>query len=199
MYVSDISKTMQHLASLGYPLIFLVVFCESLTAVGFFIPGSTVVIIAGSLVTKHLYNFWILLAVCVAAAVLGNTMSFTLGKLGRLSALHHKSLKKFLGVGDRFFQSFGASSVFAAHFLGPLRNIIPTIAGSSGMKQPRFQLANTLGALVWALSHLMLGYSFGTVWQSGIPPTLRITILASLSLLLFVAVLVIGRNLSSEE
>jgi undecaprenyl-diphosphatase len=156
---------LQQLATVGYWLVFLLVLGESLAFVGFFVPGSLIVILAGGLAAQGYYRFWPLFIVAVCAALLGNTLSYEIGKRGKSFLRRHPWLWKQVLKGEAFFEHHGSKSVFIGHFLGPVRHAVPVAAGVSGMKTWPFQRSNIPGAAIWAFVHLGLGYFFGSLWN----------------------------------
>lgn len=181
------------LAALGYGILFLLVFGESLAFVGFFVPGSTVVLVAGSLAARGVYNIWLLILVCSLAAVLGNTVSFGLGLSGRSWFQRSPRLREYLKDGEHFFKLFGGISVFLSHFLGPVRHVIPFVAGTARMPRRAFEATNIPGAVVWAVTHLGIGFFLGDVWRSRIPFADRILIVGGISLLFIALTLLVAR------
>lgn len=187
------------LSHLGYLAVFLLVFGESLFPIGFLIPGSYVTTLAGGLAAKGFYSIWMLLFLTSLAAILGNTLSFEIGRRGRHLLVRNVHLCKAIARGDVFFRRYGIGSVFAAHFLGPVRHVIPALAGESAMDRARFETANIPGAILWAGSHLLLGYSFGSFWETALPRWLRITLLVTGSLCILAGSLWIGKRLTEHD
>jgi membrane protein DedA with SNARE-associated domain len=72
----------------------------------------------------------------------------------------------FLEKGKVFFENHGGKSVFLGRFMGPLRPIIPFVAGAMHMRVRRFLFWNITSAFFWSIFYLYLGYFFGEVWAS---------------------------------
>ncbi|MFB4203683.1 VTT domain-containing protein [Arhodomonas sp. KWT2] len=146
------------------PLIGLVAFAESLALVGLFVPGALAMFAAGALVgTGHL-PFWPLYAWSVVGAIAGDGLSFWIGRYyggalrRRWPFSRHPDL---LERGVRFFAAHGGKGVLLGRFVGPVRPIIPAVAGMLDMPGGRFLLVNVASALAWAPAYLLPGMVFG--------------------------------------
>jgi membrane protein DedA with SNARE-associated domain/membrane-associated phospholipid phosphatase len=145
-------------------VVFLAAFLEAIAFIGTFIPGSTAMFLAGALVgTGSLSLGWVFLW-AIAGAVAGDGMSFWIGRRykDRIVQLWPFSTHpQILDAGHRFFQKHGAKGVVFARFIGPLRAIVPVVAGMLGMTPARFYAMNVLSALLWAPAHMLPGVVFG--------------------------------------
>lgn len=156
---------LQTIASLGYWLVFLAVMGESIAFLGFFVPGSVIVLIAGGMAAQGFYSYRTLLYVIIAAALIGNTIGYLLGRNGKKILKKYPALWKHIERGQAFFKKHGGKSIFFGHFLGPLRHLIPMVAGLSDMPFLPFQFVNVVSVLTWSVVHLTLGYAFGGLWD----------------------------------
>jgi membrane protein DedA with SNARE-associated domain len=149
-------------------LIFLIAFLESLFLVGFFFPGSMALIAIGSLISSGHLELWPTLFWAFSGAVIGDNLSFYIGMYFkeplRHSKLYHKHAVAF-HRGEKFFHDYGAYSIALGRFVGPIRAVIPAIAGSLGMSGKLFFIVNFASALVWAPVYIMPGYIFGELYQ----------------------------------
>jgi membrane protein DedA with SNARE-associated domain/membrane-associated phospholipid phosphatase len=145
-------------------VVFLAAFLESIAVIGTFIPGSTAMFLAGALVgTGSLSLAWVFLW-AVAGAIAGDGMSFWIGRRYKTRIVQlwpFRTHPQLLDAGHRFFQKHGAKSVVFARFVGPLRAIVPVVAGMLGMTPVRFYAMNILSALLWAPAHILPGVVFG--------------------------------------
>ncbi|AXL49874.1 phosphoesterase [Paraburkholderia caffeinilytica] len=145
-------------------VVFLAAFLEAVAVVGTFIPGSTAMFLAGALAgTGSLSLAWVFLW-AIAGAIAGDGMSFWIG--GRykdriVQLWPFRTHPQILEAGHGFFQKHGAKSVVFARFVGPLRAIVPVVAGMLGMTPLRFYGMNVLSALLWAPAHILPGVVFG--------------------------------------
>lgn len=158
--VQDIVNFVAAHASWAGPIMFLLSFGESFAFLSLLFPGTTVMIAAGAFIPGGTLKFWPLVIACVTGATAGDAISFWLGRrYGHLIErvwpfTRHPEL---LTRGFAFFQRNGGKSIFIGRFFGPLRAVIPLVAGISKMSPGRFWVANILSALVWAPALLLPG------------------------------------------
>jgi undecaprenyl-diphosphatase len=159
---------LKHLGPWGYFAVFLIALIESTIVVGTFIPGSVGIIFAGLLIARGYYNFWGMLIVGSIGGVIGDAFSYYLGTKGEyLFKDEAKLLKKtHLERGKKFFERFGDKSILLGRFTGPIRPVMPFIAGLSEMDLGSFYFWNILSSVIWIMFHLSLGYFFGTSLRS---------------------------------
>lgn len=145
-------------------VICLAAFLEAIAVIGTFVPGSTAMFLAGALVgTGSLSLGWALLS-AIAGAIAGDGISFWIGKRYKARIVQlwpFRTHPQVLDAGHRFFEKHGAKSVVFARFIGPLRAIVPVVAGMLGMTPTRFYAMNVLSALLWAPAHILPGVVFG--------------------------------------
>ncbi|MGA7673986.1 MAG: DedA family protein [Rhizomicrobium sp.] len=142
------------------PVMFAVSFGESFAFVSLLFPGTTIMIAAGAFIPSGTLSAWPLLIGCICGATSGDAVSYWLGRrYGHLVErvwpfTRHKEL---LARGYAFFERHGGKSVFIGRFFGPLRAVIPLVAGISRMPAARFWIANISSAFVWAPALLLPG------------------------------------------
>ncbi|MGY6253989.1 bifunctional DedA family/phosphatase PAP2 family protein [Paraburkholderia caledonica] len=145
-------------------VVFFAAFLESVAVIGTFVPGSTAMFLAGALTgTGSLGLGWVL-AWAIVGAIAGDGLSFWLGsryKKRIVKLWPFSRHPEVLEAGYRFFDKHGAKSVVLARFVGPLRAIVPVVAGMLGMSPVRFYAMNVLSALLWAPAHILPGVVFG--------------------------------------
>lgn len=173
----------------GYALaaVFAAAFLESLAFIGTIIPGSSIVFVAGVLVGLRVLEPWPVGAFAIAGAVLGDGISFWLGHRyvdAIRDAWPIRRYPNLLARGQAYFAANGGRSVFLGRFIGPVRAIVPVVAGMSNMSARHFYAMNVLSALVWAVAHLLPGMLFGA--------SLELAGAVSSRLVALVAVLVVG-------
>lgn len=145
-------------------VIALVAFAESLAFVGLVVPGALMMFAAGALIVGGALDFWSTFFWAVAGAILGDGLSYWLGHhyRGRIARFwpfrHHPEL---LARGEAFFHRHGGKSILLGRFIGPVRPVIPVVAGMLDMPPVRFYVTNVLSALGWAPAYLLPGMAFG--------------------------------------
>jgi undecaprenyl-diphosphatase len=138
--------------TLGLPALFGLIFAE---CVGIPVPGETALITAGVLAGAGHLLLPAVVATAVAAAVLGDTLGYWLGRRGgRAVLLRHGPFKEhrehLLGRSETFFAKHGPKTVFLGRFVPGVRVFAAVTAGASGMPWPRFAVFNITGAIAWA-------------------------------------------------
>ncbi len=145
-------------------VVFLVAFSESLAVVGMIVPGVVMMFAAGALVGAGAVEFMGIYWWAVAGAVLGDGLSFWVGhhyKQQLCSMWPFSKHPQMLDKGTRFFRRWGGKSVALGRFFGPVRAVIPLVAGMMEMPLQRFLVANILSALGWAIAYLLPGIVVG--------------------------------------
>ena len=167
MNILDMHSLLEWIAQHAYyagAAVFLVALTESLALVGLFIPGTVIMFGIGALVPTGAMNLWTTLAWAAAGAIAGDGISYWLGHRYREQLRFQWPFgrhPKLLARGEAFFRQHGYKSVFLGRFIGPLRPIIPAVAGMLGMPRQRFFFVNILSALSWAAVYILPGVVFG--------------------------------------
>ncbi len=145
-------------------IICITAFGESLAFVSLLFPGTVLLIAAGTLMRAGTLPYLPLMAGAILGAVLGDFVSYWIGRQlgGRVTRFW--PLTRHLGlltVGIQFFERHGGKSVFLGRFSGPIRAVITLAAGIMGMTCGRFAFATIASALVWAPMLLLAGDIMG--------------------------------------
>jgi len=168
-------------------VIFATAALESLFLVGVVVPGALVMVSAGALVAFDLLPLWPTLAWAAAGAAVGDGFSFWIGRHFRDRLRRLRRSAALLERGEAFFHRHGGKSVLLGRFVGPIRAVIPTVAGAMGMSPLRFAAVNVLSALLWAPAYILPGVAFGASLELASEVAVRLVIML-LVLLLVVAV-----------
>lgn len=162
--LNDLLPSLRSLGLWGYWVIGLLAFGEALILTSVFSPGTIVVLIGGLLVAQGLYDFGDMVWFVAVGTILGAEASFRIGARG--GHLFQEDRWIFssanLDRGKRFLAKYGAPSIIIGHFFGPLRPVVPVVAGLSGMSPKRFFLWNVIAGLAYAIAVVSVGYFFGT-------------------------------------
>ncbi|NIP72443.1 MAG: phosphatase PAP2 family protein, partial [Gammaproteobacteria bacterium] len=132
--------------------------------VGVVVPGALFMLAVGALIALGALEFWSSLAWAAAGAVAGDGVSFWVGYRYReqLRGLPpFRSFPRLFARGEAFFQRHGGKSIVFGRFVGPVRAVIPTVAGMMAMPPARFAVVNVLSALAWAPAYVIPGVVFG--------------------------------------
>ena len=142
----------------------LIAFTESLALVGLLVPGAVLMFMAGAVVGGSQLDILPMLAWAIAGAILGDGVSYALGRYYRDQLRTLPVIRRYPGAlarAERLFQRHGGKSVVIGRFVGPVRPVIPAVVGMLGMPPGRFFLANVSSALVWGPAYLLPGVVFG--------------------------------------
>lgn len=155
------------LEQFGYWGLFLIVFAESGLFFGFFLPGDSLLLIAGVLAATGLLNIWILIPLIFIAAILGDQVGYWTGhKFGRRlfnredSWLFHKDHVK---KSEAFFAQHGNKTIILARFVPIVRTFAPIVAGIANMHYSTFLTYNIIGAVIWGIGITVAGYLLGNI------------------------------------
>lgn len=168
----NVESTLLHVGqALGpytYLLVGLLAFLETGAGVGLVAPGEVAVVVGGVTAGQGETNIVVLIGVVWACALMGDTVSFMLGRhLGRdWVATHGPRLKltpKRMEQIEGFFGRHGAKTIILGRFVGVVRALAPFVAGASRMSPRRYIPAAALAAGIWSATFSLLGYAF---WQS---------------------------------
>ncbi len=168
-------------------IIFLLAFGEGLVVAGVVVPGATLLFLAGALVGSGYLDLWPSLTAAFAGAFLGDSVSFWLGRHFGDRLRGYWPLSRFPGAlakGESFFYAHGGKSIFLGRFVGPVRGIIPAVAGMLAMPGRRFMVVNLVSALAWAPAYLLPGVVFGASLGLAASVTTRLIAVIVLALLI---------------
>ncbi len=150
-----------------YGILFLIIFCETGLVVLPFLPGDSLLFVAGMLAVDGKLSLALLLALLSIAAILGNTVNYVIGNyLGPRVFLWPNSRffnRDALDRAHRFYEQHGGKTLVITRFMPILRTFTPFVAGVSAMTHTRFQLFNVTGALLWIFSLTLAGYFLGNI------------------------------------
>ncbi|HEU0204844.1 MAG TPA: VTT domain-containing protein [Burkholderiaceae bacterium] len=181
----------QHPTAAG-AAIFVTALAEALVVVGLFVPAAPIMFGVGALVASGALDLWAALGWAVAGAVAGDGISYWLGHRYRDELRNLRPLRRrpeWIAHGESYFRCHGAKSILLARFIGPLRPIIPAVAGMLGMPPRRFYMINVLSALCWAPAYLLPGVVFGaSLALAGAVATRLAVLIAALVLSVWVAI-----------
>ena len=153
--------------SFTYGLLFVIVFLETGLVVTPFLPGDSLLFAAGSFAAVGILDIGVLFVSLTVAAILGDTVNYTLGsRLGpRVFAFKRSRWfnPKHLERTTAFFERHGAKTIVIARFVPIVRTFAPFVAGIGRMPYRTFVTYNVAGAVLWVGSCLFAGYFFGNL------------------------------------
>jgi membrane-associated protein len=170
-----------------YAILFLIIFCETGLVVTPFLPGDSLLFVAGTIAAKGDMNLALLLILLSVAAILGNTVNYAVGNyLGPRVFLWPNSRffnRTALERAHQFYERHGGKTLVITRFMPILRTFTPFVAGISAMSFSRFQFFNITGGVFWIVSLTLAGYFFGNLPIIKNNLTLVIFLIIALSLL----------------
>ena len=154
-----------------YGILFLIVFCETGLVVTPFLPGDSLLFIAGALTatgsSAGQLDLAMLIILLTAAAVLGNTTNYWIGRYFGPKVFGWKDSRFFnrraFDKAHAFYERHGGKTIVVTRFLPILRTFAPFVAGVAQMTHARFQLYNVSGGVLWVVSLTVAGYLFGNI------------------------------------
>ena len=163
----------KHLAELfvsqgkmAYGILFAIVFAETGFVVTPFLPGDSLLFATGALGALGVVNFPLTCALLFAAAVLGDTVNYSIGSFvgSNFMETHPKVFPpEYIDKTRKFYDQYGGKTVVLARFFVIVRTFAPFIAGVAHMNYSKFIFYNLLGGALWIASFMGLGYFFGAI------------------------------------
>ncbi len=156
---------LQHIA---YLLAFVSALAETTLGVGLMIPGSSLILVLGMLSAGGDINPWTLVFLSAVGAFLGDNINYYLGE--RYGSKWTKNgiwiiTPEMIEKGKLFFNRHGGKSIFLGRFVPTIKEVIPFIAGTVGMKYSTFIFWNIFGAIGWAMEWVFAGYIFAQSFE----------------------------------
>jgi len=154
-----------------YAILFAIIFSETGFVVTPFLPGDSLLFVAGAIAATGEMNLWVLLVLLTAAAILGNTVNYAIGRwLGKhFTQKGPRWLnKKHLDKAHEFYERHGGKAVVMSRFLPIVRTYVPFVAGMALMTPRQYTMYNVAGGVLWVGSLTLAGYFFGNIpWVKG--------------------------------
>ena len=161
-----------------YGLLFAIVFCETGLVVTPFLPGDSLLFVAGAIAAAGGMDIIALMAVLVAAALTGDNVNYWFGRWLGPRVFHYEGSRwlnrRHLERTHAFYERHGGKTIIIARFVPIVRTYVPFVAGVGAMSYPRYLAFCVVGALAWVVSLSLLGYWFGNL------PLVRENLLAAI-------------------
>ncbi|MFA7291473.1 MAG: DedA family protein [Rhodocyclaceae bacterium] len=150
-----------------YALLFFIIFAETGFVVTPFLPGDSLLFVAGALAALGGMDISLLILTLVSAAVLGNQVNYHVGRYLGPKVFHWEDSRFFnkraLEKTHAFYEKHGGKAVVISRFLPLFRTFVPFVAGVGAMSYVRFTSFNVGGAMLWVSSLTLVGFWFGNV------------------------------------
>ena len=161
---ASVTSWLQHFhGPVAYVLCGLLVFGEASVLIGFVIPGETAALAGGVLASLHHVNLALMVVIVVAAAVVGDSVGYEIGKLLGPWLVRRRPLRGHRGVqrGEELLARYGGPAVFLGRWIALARALVPGLTGMSGMRYRTFLAYNAAGGVVWGTTFVLIGYAAG--------------------------------------
>ena len=152
-----------------YAILFLILFCETGLVVTPFLPGDSLLFVAGALASLETndLNVHVMVLLMLVAAIVGDAVNYTIGRLFGDKLFSNPDSKIFrrayLDKTHQFYERHGGKTIILARFVPIVRTFAPFVAGMGHMSYRQFALFNVVGAFLWVLLFTYAGYFFGTL------------------------------------
>jgi membrane-associated protein len=150
-----------------YLLLFVIIFVETGVVVMPFLPGDSLLFVVGALAGAGLMNLPLVLALLIAAAILGNQSNYTIGRHFGPRVFQWESSRFFnkeaFNQAHAFYEKYGGITIVLARFMPFLRTFAPFVAGVAQMTRRKFTFFDVTGGALWVGSVTIAGYLFGNI------------------------------------
>lgn len=154
-------------STMTYAILFLVIFLETGIVLTPFLPGDSLLFAAGALAATGSFNPWLLLIILLAAAVLGDSVNYQIGKYAGPRIFKKESSllfnKEHLTRTQVFYEKYGKKTIILARFVPIIRTFAPFVAGIGSMTYQVFLFYNLIGAILWCSLFVFGGFLFGNI------------------------------------
>ena len=150
-----------------YALLFLIIFVETGLVVMPFLPGDSLLFVVGALAGAGLLNYPLVMALLLAAAVLGDQTNYSIGRYFGPKVFGWEQSRWFnrraFDQAHAFYEKYGGITLVLARFMPFVRTFVPFVAGVAEMSRGKFSFYNVLGAVLWVVGLVTAGYLFGNM------------------------------------
>ncbi len=156
----------------GLALLLFIVFAETGLFFGFFLPGDSLLFVAGLMCGTPIFdvNIYMLLTSVITAGILGNFVGYYFGKkTGPVLFRRDDSFffkKKHVKAAEEFYNRYGGTAIVLGRFIPIIRTFVPIMAGVVNLDFKKFVVYNILGCIAWVVSMVLSGYFLGRLFPS---------------------------------
>lgn len=177
----------------GYLVLAAIVFAETGLFIGFFLPGDSLLFLAGLVAARGFFDVTILMVLLSVMAIVGDAVGYAIGFRAGVALYKREDSfwfrKKHLHYARVFYEKHGGKAIVLARFVPFARTFAPVVAGIGQMSYPRFAAFNVFGGIFWVVSMVLAGYYLGQVaWiRDNLEKVVLLIIFLSISPILFEA------------
>lgn len=165
-YVNTVVEYLNHHPMVGFVFTFVIAMIESIAILGTIVPGMLTMTIIGMLVGSGIMPLGLTVLVSILGALTGDFLSYWFGIRYRdhiYQMWPFKKYRKFMEMGEKFFAKHGGKSVVIGRFVGPVRSMVPLIAGLLQMRLLPFSIAALISATAWTIIYMFPGVFLGAL------------------------------------
>ncbi len=154
--------------------LFFIIFAEVGLAVGFFLPGDSLLVVTGLMAKTYpeKLNIILVLTAFLSGSVIGDSTGYWTGRMMGKSLFKREDSFIFkpsrVEKADKFFEKYGAKTIILARFIPIVRTFAPLVVGASGMAYARYLTYSVLGGVLWIFSMVLAGYFLGGVVEQAL-------------------------------
>lgn len=170
----------------AYILMFFIIFMETGFVVTPFLPGDSLLFVAGALASQGIINIGLLFLILTFAAIMGDSVNYWIGSMVGKKVFHEKSRffkKEYLVKTEKFYEKYGGKTIILARFMPIIRTFAPFVAGIGKMNYKWFITYNISGGILWVGLFLFGGFFFGNI------PIIKNNFEVSIFVIIFVSIL----------
>lgn len=178
----------------GYLVLAAIVFAETGLFIGFFLPGDSLLFLAGLVAAKGVFDVTILMVLLSVMAIVGDAVGYGIGHRAGVALYKREDSfwfrKKHLHYAREFYEKHGGKAIVLARFVPFARTFAPVVAGIGQMSYPRFAAFNVFGGIFWVVSMVLAGYYLGQIaWiRDNLEKVVLLIVFLSITPILFEAV-----------
>lgn len=181
-----LSAVIAQFGVLSYIFLFIIIFMETGLVITPFLPGDSLIFVAGTLAAFGSLNILVLFITLALAAIIGDSINYWIGSMLGRRVFHEKSRffkKEYLTKTEKFYEKYGGKTIILARFMPIIRTFAPFVAGIGKMKYSQFFSFNIIGGIAWVSLFLFGGYFFGNI------PIIKNNFEISIFVIIFISIL----------
>jgi membrane-associated protein len=152
--------------------LWFIIFAETGLAVGFFLPGDSLLVVSGLFAAANKLNVLLVMLAFFLGSVMGDSTGYWTGRVMGKTLFNRESSRIFkpsrVEKAHAFFEKYGVKTVILARFVPIVRTFAPLVVGAAEMPYPKFLFFSVIGGLLWITSMVLAGYFLGGVIENAL-------------------------------